>query len=61
MGAAVAIHLVKVAWWTKLAYAIRRCEGIENAGSCSGRELHQDNAMIEFNLTAMRASQVASK
>jgi hypothetical protein len=57
----VAIHLVKVAWWTKLAYAIRRCEGIENAGSCSGRELHQDNAMIEFNLTAMRASQVASK
>ena len=57
MAAAVASHLVKVApeeagWWTNLAYAKRRCEGIESAEAIllRARELHHDNAMIEFNL-----------
>ena len=35
-----------------LAYATRRCEGIESAEAIllRTRELHHDNAMIEFNL-----------
>ena len=57
MAAAVASHLVKVepeifGWWIKLAYAKRRCEGIESAEAIlpRARQLHHDNAMIEFNL-----------
>ena len=57
MAAAVASHLVKVepensGWWINLAYAKRRCEGIESAEAIllRARELHHDNAMIEFNL-----------
>jgi Flp pilus assembly protein TadD len=57
MAAAVASHLVKVepeeaGWWINLAYAIRRCESIEKAETIllRGRELHHDNALIEFNL-----------
>jgi Flp pilus assembly protein TadD len=57
MAAAVANHLVKVepgnvAWWINLAYTTRRCEGIESAEAIllRARELHHDNAMIEFNL-----------
>jgi Flp pilus assembly protein TadD len=57
MAAAVANHLVKVepetsGWWINLAYAKRRCEGIESAEAIllRARELHHDNAMIEFNL-----------
>jgi Flp pilus assembly protein TadD len=57
MAAAVASHLVKVepknsSWWINLAYATRRCEGIENAEAIllRARKLHHDNAMIEFNL-----------
>jgi len=39
-------------WWINLAYAKRRCEGIESAEAIllRARELHHDNAMIEFNL-----------
>ena len=55
--AAVASHLVKTepetsGWWINLAYAKRRCEGIESAEAIllRARELHHDNAMIEFNL-----------
>jgi Flp pilus assembly protein TadD len=57
MAAAVASHLVKVepknsSWWINLAYAKRRCEGIKSAEAIlrQARELHHDNAMIEFNL-----------
>ena len=57
MAAAVASHLVKTehensGWWINLAYATRRCEGIESAEAIllRARELHHDNAMIEFNL-----------
>ena len=57
MAAAVANHLVKVepensGWWINLAYAKRRCEGIESAEAIllRARELHHDNAVIEFNL-----------
>jgi Flp pilus assembly protein TadD len=57
MAAVVANHLVKVepensGWWINLAYATRRCEGIESAEAIllRGRELQHDNAMIEFNL-----------
>jgi Flp pilus assembly protein TadD len=57
MAAAVASHLVKVepeifGWWINLAYAKRRCEGIESAEAIllRARELHHDNAMIAFNL-----------
>ena len=57
MAVAVANHLVKVepensGWWINLAYAKRRCEGIESAEAIllRARELHHDNAMIEFNL-----------
>jgi Flp pilus assembly protein TadD len=57
MAAAVANHLVKVepensGWWINLAYATRRCDGIEKAEAIllQARELHHDNAMIEFNL-----------
>ena len=57
MAAVVANHLVKVelensGWWINLAYATRRCESIENAEAIllRARELHHDNAVIEFNL-----------
>ena len=57
MAAAVAEHLVKiepeiVGWWVNLAYATRRAESIEKAETIllRARELHHDNAMIEFNL-----------
>ena len=57
MAAAMANHLVKVepdnsGCWIHLAYATRRCDGIEKAEEIllRARELHQDNAMIEFNL-----------
>jgi Flp pilus assembly protein TadD len=57
MAAAVASHLVKTepetsGWWINLAYAKRRCEGIESAEAIllRARRLHQDNATIEFNL-----------
>jgi hypothetical protein len=57
MAVAVANHLVKIepensGWWINLAYATRRCEGIESAEAIlhRARELHHDNAMIEFNL-----------
>ena len=57
MAAAVANHLVKIepencGWWINLAYATRRCEGIESAEAILFRacDLHQDNAVIEFNL-----------
>jgi Flp pilus assembly protein TadD len=57
MAATVASHLVKTepetsGWWINLAYATRRCEGIEKAEAIllRARELHHDNAMIEFNL-----------
>ena len=68
MAAAVANHLVKVepensGWWINLAYAKRRCEGIESAEAIllRARELHHDNAIIEFNLHAMPAWRGASK
>ena len=57
MAATVANHLVKVepencGWWINLAYATRRYESIETAEAIllRARELHHDNAMIEFNL-----------
>ena len=57
MAVAVASHLVKTepetsGWWISLAYASRRCESIETAEAIllRARELHHDNAMIEFNL-----------
>jgi glyoxylase I family protein len=57
MAATVASHLVKTepetfGWWINLAYAKRRCEGIESAEAIllRARQLHHDNAMIEFNL-----------
>ena len=57
MAAAVASHLVKVepeeaGWWINLAYATRRCESIEKAETIllRARELHHENALIEFNL-----------
>jgi Flp pilus assembly protein TadD len=57
MAAAVASHLVRVepenaGWWINLAYATRRIESIEKAETIllRARELHHDNAMIEFNL-----------
>jgi Flp pilus assembly protein TadD len=57
MAAAVANHLVKVepensGWWINLAYATRRCEGVKSAEAIllQARELHHNNAMIEFNL-----------
>jgi Flp pilus assembly protein TadD len=57
IAAAVASHLVKVepensGWWINLAYATRRCEGIEKTEAIllRARELHHDNAIIEFNL-----------
>ena len=57
IAAAVASHLVRVEpencdWWINLAYAKRRCEGIECAEAIllRARRLHHDNAMIEFNL-----------
>jgi Flp pilus assembly protein TadD len=57
MAAAVAGHLVKVEpetanLWINLAYATRRAEGVEKAEAIllRARELHHDNALIEFNL-----------
>jgi Flp pilus assembly protein TadD len=57
MAAAVASHLVKTepetsGWWINLAFATRRCDGIESAEEIllRARELHHDNAIIEFNL-----------
>ncbi|MGA7881070.1 MAG: hypothetical protein WCC08_20965 [Terrimicrobiaceae bacterium] len=57
MAAAVANHFVKAepensGWWINLAYATRRCESIKSAETIllRARELHHDNAMIEFNL-----------
>ena len=57
MAAVVANHLIKIepensGWWINLAYATRRCEGIESAEAIllQSRELHHDNAVIEFNL-----------
>jgi Flp pilus assembly protein TadD len=57
MAAAVASHLVKTepensGWWIQLAYATRRYESIESAEAIllRARELHHDNAVIEFNL-----------
>jgi hypothetical protein len=57
MAAVVASHLVKVepeeaGWWINLAYATRRCESIEKAETIllRARELHHNNALIEFNL-----------
>jgi Flp pilus assembly protein TadD len=57
MAAEVANHLVKAepenpSWWMNLAYATRRCEGIESAEAILLRasKLHHDNAIIEFNL-----------
>jgi len=57
MAAAVASHLVKAepenaSWWINLAYATRRAESIEEAETIllRARELHHDDAMIEFNL-----------
>jgi Flp pilus assembly protein TadD len=53
----VAARLVKVepeyaGWWISLAYATRRCESTEEAQKIllRARELHHDNALIEFNL-----------
>jgi len=53
----VASHLIKVEpenadWWINLAYATRRCESIEQAEAVllRAREMHHDNALIEFNL-----------
>ena len=63
MAATVASHLVKTepetsGWWINLAYATRRCEGIEKAEAIllRARELHHDNAMIEFNLADIALS-----
>jgi tetratricopeptide (TPR) repeat protein len=41
-----------VGWWINLAYATRRCESIAKAETflLRARELHHDNALIEFNL-----------
>jgi Flp pilus assembly protein TadD len=57
MAATVAAHLVKVQpanvdWWIALAFARRRSEGIESAEGVllRARELHHDNAIVEFNL-----------
>ena len=57
MAAAVASHLVKVepeneAWWIKLAYSVRRSEGIEQAEAIllRARVIHPKVAMIAFNL-----------
>ena len=57
MAAAVASHLAKVepeeaGWWINLAYATRRAESVEKAEKIllRARELHHDNALIEFNL-----------
>ena len=57
MAATVASHLVKTepenaGWWINLAYAKRRCEGIDCAEAIllRARELQHDNAVIEFNL-----------
>jgi len=68
MAAAVASHLVKIepqneAWWINLAYAKRRCEGIESAEAIllRARELHHDNAVIEFNLACYASVDAASK
>ena len=68
MAAAVANHLVKVepetsGWWINLAYAKRRCEGIESAEAIllRARELHHDNAVIEFNLACYASVDAASK
>jgi hypothetical protein len=56
-GGKLASHLVKVkpensGWWINLAYATRRCEGIEKGEAISlrAREQHHNNAIIEFNL-----------
>ena len=39
-------------WWINLAYATSSCESIEKAETIllRARELHHDNALIEFNL-----------
>jgi Flp pilus assembly protein TadD len=57
MAAAVASHLVKVepeeaGRWVNLAYVRRRTESVERAEAIliRGRDLHHDNALIEFNL-----------
>ena len=57
MATIVATHLIKIepensGWWINLAYATRRCEGIVSAEAIllRSRELHHDNAVIEFNL-----------
>ena len=57
MATAVASHLVKVepeeaGWWINLAYATRRYESIEKAETIllRARDLHHDNALVEFNL-----------
>ena len=60
MAAAVASHLVKTepensGWWINLAYATRRCEGIESAEAILlwASEFHHDNAVIESNLALL--------
>jgi lipopolysaccharide biosynthesis regulator YciM len=54
MAVAVANHLVKIepensGWWINLAYATRRCEGIESAEAIllRARELHHDKKTRE--------------
>lgn len=54
---AAAAHLIKTepensGWWISLAYAKRRCEGIESAEAIllRARELHHADATIEPNL-----------
>jgi hypothetical protein len=68
MAAAVASHLVKTepetsGWWINLAYAKRRCEGIESAEAIllQARKLHHNNAMSSLTLHAMPAWHAASK
>jgi tetratricopeptide (TPR) repeat protein len=58
-AAAVANYLVKVqpentGWWINLAYATRRCEGIETAEAILllARGLHQTTPCFEFNLAS---------
>ena len=68
MAAAVASHLVKAeaqnaTWWIQLAYSVRRAESIEQAEAIllRARELHQDNALIEFNLACYASVTGASR
>lgn len=57
MAAEIARHLVAVepqniSWWNKLAYSIRRLDGIEKAESIllCAREVHPRSTIIVFNL-----------